>query len=124
MRPYGFRSDIGYTKNTPNSTAMDNSKLLKQSLLHALAAVIYVAAVASIMKNGERLFGEINSVVGPIAFLLLFVFSAAMMGALVMARPLMLYLDGDKAGALRLFSYIIGWLFLATLAAFVFLVIY
>jgi len=103
---------------------MDNSKLLKQSLLHALAAVIYVAAVASIMKNGERLFGEINSVVGPIAFLLLFVFSAAMMGALVMARPLMLYLDGDKAGALRLFSYIIGWLFLATLAAFVFLVIY
>lgn len=64
------------------------------------------------MPNAERLFGKFeNFWGGPVIFLMLFVLSAAIVGALVLGRPILLYLDGAKSEALKFFGYTLGWLF-------------
>ena len=94
---------------------MNSSQLVTRSLLHALGALAYVSGVASVMFNAERIFGEKPGIAGVIAFLLLFILSAAVTGALVIAKPVMLYLNGQKTEALKLISYTIGWLALFTI---------
>lgn len=93
---------------------MNKNILIKTSLLNALGTVIYVALIATIMNNAPKIFGEMKSVAGPIAFLLLFVTSAAITGGLVLGRPVMLFLDNQKQLAVKLFSYTVGWLFIFT----------
>ena len=90
---------------------MDNSKLISRSLLHALGVLAYVSIVAWIMTNGDRLFGRMeDTIFGPMAFLLLFVLSATIVGSLVLAKPAMLYLAGQKEEAIKFFTYTVGWL--------------
>jgi hypothetical protein len=96
-----------------------NRNLLKTSLINALGTVAYVAIVATVMTNAQRIFGQMKSVIGPIAFLLLFVTSAAITASLVLGRPLMLYLDGQKQEAVKLFGLTVGWLALFTFAALI-----
>lgn len=90
------------------------NKLIKRSLLDALATGAYVTAVATLIRNGERIFGKMDNILGPIAFLLLFVISAAITGSLVLGKPVLMYLDGQKKEAIRLFLYTIGWLAIET----------
>ena len=72
----------------------------------ALAVSVYIGLVAWLMNNGERLFGEMDSgFMAPVVFLLLFVFSALVTSSLVLAKPLMLYLEGEKKQAIQLFLY-------------------
>lgn len=93
--------------------------LVKTSFLHALGTVVYVTIVVLIMQNANQLFGFTDSkLLGPMAFLMLFVLSAAIVGSLVLARPAMLYLNGQKSEGVRLFVYILGWLLLAILIVF------
>lgn len=73
--------------------------------------VAYVSAVAWIMSNGESIFGRLPNVLGPTAFLLLFVLSAAVTGSLFLGYPLYLYFEGRKKEALRLFAYNLAVLF-------------
>ena len=86
-------------------------KLFLLSFLHALGLVLYVAAVVVILKNGGRIFGSMNDFFGPFVFLTLFVLSAAITGALVLARPVMLFLENKKADAVKMFLSTIGWIF-------------
>jgi len=58
------------------------------------------------------------AVIAPIAFLLLLVISAAISGALILGKPAMLYLDGQKKDALKLFSLTVGWLIVLLVIAF------
>lgn len=102
---------------------MKNSKLTIISLLDALGVAVYVAIVSFIMQNGQRIFGKMDNFLGPIAFLLLFVLSAAITGALILGRPTILYLEGSKKEAVKLFLYTIGWLFLVTLIVFMALIL-
>lgn len=88
-----------------------------KALLSALGVVVYVSGVAWLMTNGEKVFGKMSTVFGPVAFLLLFVLSAAVVGALVLGQPVLLYFDGRKAEAVKMFGWIIGWLLLLTLLA-------
>lgn len=88
------------------------------SLGHAVLVAGYVSLVATIMTHGEQLFKQDHSVLAPIAFLMLFVLSAAIVGALVLGRPAMMYLAGDRSGGMKFFGYTIGWLVLATLIVF------
>lgn len=90
---------------------MKNKNIILTSLANAVGVAAYVAVVSYAMRNGERIFGQINNFLGPIAFLLMFVLSAAITGALVLGRPAMLFLDGQKKEAIKLFIYSIGWLF-------------
>jgi hypothetical protein len=93
----------------------NNQKLLAHSFGHALLVIAYTSGVAGIMFNGQRLFGQKDTILTPIAVLLLFVVSATIVGALVLGRPVLLYMDGKKSEALKMFAYILGWLFLATI---------
>lgn len=97
---------------------MENPRLFSRSLAHAFGVLIYVSAVAWIMTNGDQLFGQVSeTILGPISFLLLFVLSAAVVGLLVFAKPVMMYLDGMKKEAIVLLVYTLAWLALLTIAA-------
>lgn len=96
-----------------------SGKLCWQSLASSIGVFVYVVIVALIMSNGERLFGKMTTFWGPIAFLMLFVFSALITGSLVLGRPIYLYLDNKKEEAVRLFFCNIIWLFVITLIIFV-----
>jgi hypothetical protein len=98
---------------------MGKTKLPLSSLRNALGTAVYVAIVALIIYSAEKIFGKMSNITGPIAFLLLFVTSAAITGFLVLGQPIMLYLDNQKREAVRLFLYTVGWLFAFTIIALV-----
>lgn len=79
---------------------MKNS--FKTALINSLGTAAYVALVAAIMTRGEQVFGSATGVLGGAAILLLMVLSALVVGSLVLAKPLMLYLDGSKKEAVKL----------------------
>jgi branched-subunit amino acid permease len=89
------------------------NKLVQRSFLNALGTIAYVAVVATIMQNGEKIFGNINQTLAPIAFLTMFVLSAAVTGSLVLGKPVLMYLDNQKSDAIKLFVYTVCWLALA-----------
>lgn len=95
-------------------------KLIRQAFLLALGEGIYISLVALLLFSVEKLFGSKPdpAVIAPIAFLLLFVISAAISGALILGKPLMLYLDGKKKDALQLFGFTLAWLVLFLIVAF------
>jgi hypothetical protein len=98
---------------------MPNIQPKLKSLLHALAVLVYVVLVALLMNNGEKLFGNMNGLWGPVAFLLLFTVSAAVTGLLVLGRPIYLFLNGNKKEALQFLFYTLGWLVIITLVVFI-----
>lgn len=91
------------------------NKLIQRSLLNVSGTIGYVAVVATIMQNGERIFGGMNEILGPIAFLMLFVLSAAITGGLIIGKPVLMYLNNEKKDAVKLFLYTLSSLALATL---------
>lgn len=93
------------------------------SFLNALAVVLYIALVTTIIRNGDKFFGRGDDVIMPIAFLLLFVFSVLITGLLVFGQPLFLFLDGKKKEALIMLYSTTGWLFLALIITFALLAI-
>ncbi|HPT08605.1 MAG TPA: hypothetical protein PLE28_02840 [bacterium] len=85
---------------------MKNSKLIKWGILHSLGVLTYIALLAIFMDNASSWFGgEDKEIITPIIVLLLFVFSALVTGALVLAKPIMLYVDGHKKEGIKLLSY-------------------
>lgn len=100
-----------------------NKKLILRSFLHAILAVAYIFGVASLMQNGEKIFGKVPGILGPVAFLLLFVLSAAMMGILILGKPILIYLENQKRDALMFLFATIGWLFLFLILTFIFLIL-
>lgn len=89
---------------------MKKSKLCLSGLLYSLGVVIYTFLVALLMRNAEKIFGPAEGAVGITAFLLLFVFSATIVGALVLGKPVMLYFNGYKKEAVQLLTATILWL--------------
>jgi hypothetical protein len=90
------------------------NKLLGKGFLLALGEAVYILLVGMLMLNGNQLFGNKPQVLSFIAFLLLFVVSAAVSGALILGKPVLLYLDGKKKEALELFGFTLSWLLLFT----------
>lgn len=89
-------------------------KVLLSSLRNALATAVYVVIVSFIIINGDKIFGTMKSILGPVAFLLLFVVSAAITGFLVLGQPAMMYVENKKREAIMLFIYTVAWLFAFT----------
>lgn len=101
---------------------MLDMKIAKQSLGYAVGAVLYVAVVATIMHNAQKLFGsdgKPDTVLAPIGILMLLVVSAATMGMLVFGKPVMLYLDGQKREAVMMAVCTIGSLAIFTASLFI-----
>lgn len=97
-----------------------SKKIIQQAFYLALGEALYISLVALFMTGVEKLFGDKPdpAVIAPIAFLLLFVISVSVSGALILGKPVMLYLDGQKQDALRLFGSILAWLAVFLLIAF------
>ena len=90
------------------------NKLVLRSFINALGVAVYASIVATLMQNGDKIFGKMNQATAPIAFLMLFVLSAGVTGGLVVGKPLLLYFDNKKTEAIKLFLYTLGWLALGT----------
>ena len=91
--------------------------------MHALGVLVYIFLISLLMINGDKLFGEVEGFVGMMGFLLLFVFSATVVGGLVLGKPLMLYLDKDRKEATQMLFYTVGWLLILTVAVFVVMIL-
>ena|SRR3989344_5539249 len=85
------------------------TSLLKKAVVSALGVAAYVLAFTWLINNAEKWFGSQPVWIGPFLMLILFIISACVTGSLVLARPVMLYLDGQKNDAV--------YLFLSTVAA-------
>jgi len=94
---------------------MKNQKSIFISFLNAVGVAVYVIGISFILRNGNQIFGKMDNFLAPVAFLLLFVLSAAITGMLVLGKPLLLYFENRKSEAIKMFFYTIGWLFLITL---------
>jgi len=94
------------------------SKLIFNGFLQAFGVATYIVLVSLLMSNAQRIFGKMDTFFGPVAFLMLFVLSAAITGSLTLGRSVILYLDNHKKEAVKLFLYTVGWLFLLTVAVF------
>ncbi len=98
---------------------MKKTSLVTVGLLNAFLTVAYVSLVALIMSNGDKIFGSgPDTFIAPIAFLLMFVISAAVTGYLVIGRPALLYLDNQKKDAIKLFKFTLLFLFVFAVGAF------
>ena len=89
-----------------------------RAFLHAIGVVVYTTLISVLMHNGDRIFGRMDNVFGPMAFLLLFVVSATTTGSLVLGKPILLYIENRKTESVKLFFYTVGWLFLITVITF------
>ncbi len=103
--------------------------ITKYALINSLAAAAYITIVAFIMSNINRIVppdiddGGPRSILPAITFLTLFVISAAVMGLTIFGRPVMWYLDGKKAEAVKLALYTVGFLAILGIIFFVCLIL-
>jgi hypothetical protein len=91
---------------------MKKTEYLLKSFLSAAGVLVYVAAVAWLSFNSQRIFGngKPDNFLAPLFVLLLFVISASVTGLLVLGKPIHLYLNNFKKEALVLLSATLGWL--------------
>ncbi|HLC44534.1 MAG: hypothetical protein A2722_01455 [Candidatus Doudnabacteria bacterium RIFCSPHIGHO2_01_FULL_50_11] len=99
---------------------MNRSTIAAYSFFQALAAAIYVAAVGTLLFHSNEIFGQLQTPLGPIAFLMLFSLSAAIMALLLAGRPIYLYLEGRKRESIQTALMNVGFFFLIT---FIFLLL-
>lgn len=98
---------------------MKNLNLIGRAILNSLGVLIYISLVSLILNNAANIFGPMNNkILGPIIFLMLFVFSALVTSGLVLGKPLLLYIEGLKKEGLKLFFYTGISLFILLLLSF------
>ncbi len=100
-----------------------NVRIFKRAGINALLAFAYVTTVGLFMSNASMIFGEKDTMITPVAALMLLVFSAALMGILVFGQPLMWYIDGKKKEALYLLAGTMASLFVLLVLTFVALLV-
>jgi len=100
-------------------------EIKKTAIVNSLATALYIIAVGAFMYFGSIVkLGRVNTILAPIALLLLFVFSAALIGFLIFGKPAQMYVDGKKKEALSLLTHtlisfsIITFIFLIILIIF------
>lgn len=84
--------------------------ITKNAFANALLATGYIGLIALFFNYANKIFGAEDTPLTPVAFLLLFVISAAVMAILVFGRPILWYLDGFKKEAVKLVFSTIGFL--------------
>lgn len=104
---------------------MKDRKLILQSFASALGVLIYVLIVTQILQNVQSWFvkNASNAILGPVAILMLFTLSAAVVGGLILGKPIYLFFSGQKQESVKMFLYTVGWLFVLTFFVFLILVI-
>lgn len=98
-------------------------KICKTSFIYSFGALIYIGLVSWVIQNGEKLFGKMTGFLAPVAFLLLFSLSGLIVGSLILGKPIMLYLDGQKKEAVLWLFAASGWMLLYTIIAIIILIV-
>ncbi len=86
---------------------------IRTALVLALGEVGYIFLVALFFRTMEKYFSDQPDPPAPfgmVILLTLFVTSAAVSGALILGKPLLMYLDGKKRESVELFAFTLGWL--------------
>ncbi len=102
---------------------MTKKSILRYALLEVLAAVLYVLFISVFFSQAEKIFGPEDTMLSPVVFLLLLVFSVAMMAMTIFGRSIMWYLDGQKKEAVKLLFYKLAYLFVFMVLAMIALAI-
>ncbi len=103
---------------------MKKVTLIKWGAIHAAGVLAYVLLLATFIGNASAWFGgDDHKIITPVAALMLFIFSALVVGALVLGKPLMLYLDGQKKDSVKLLFFTGIGLFIFTFLMFTVLLI-
>ena len=76
---------------------------MNKPFINALSATTYITFVASIIYYSPKTNIPENSVIIPIAFLSLFVLSAAMMGYFFIFQPAQLFFEGKQKEGTKFF---------------------
>jgi len=97
---------------------MKNSDFIKRGFLFAAGLFFYVMLVATIMSHAATVFGDKKTLLGPVVFLMLFVFSATISGGLVFGYPAWLFLNGKKKESLKQLFYTILFIFIILIMSF------
>lgn len=97
--------------------------MTKNPVLNALAAGGYILVLVSLMTWGTSIASnKPDSFLAPVGMISLFTLSAAVMGYVFCYTPLMLYFDGKKKQAVKLFLQTVGvfagFTFIALILAF------
>jgi hypothetical protein len=91
---------------------MKKMNIYVSGLIDAVLAGGYVLFAALFMTYVPRAFGpEEGGIFGFFLFIMFFVLSASVMGTLVLGKPVMLYIDGQKKDAVKLLGITLGWMF-------------
>jgi hypothetical protein len=88
------------------------NNLILIGFAQAAGVFAYVGLVALFMFNAQKIFGKVDTIVAPILMLMLFVFSAAVTGLMVLGRPGYLYSQGQKKEGITLLVYTLGFILL------------
>jgi hypothetical protein len=78
--------------------------------IQALGLTCYVAVVVSGIDLMSRMQFPDNKILAPMTFLLLFVLSALISGAIMLGYPLTLFLDRERKKALCVIAWSAAWL--------------
>lgn len=92
---------------------------MKYSFLMAVGELAYIFLVVLFMRNAQKILGNDQNIISTMAFLLVVVLSASVSGALILGKPIMLYLDNKKKEAIILFSLTLGWFLLFIIIALI-----
>lgn len=85
---------------------MKNSTLIKWGMTHAFGVFVYILLLGVFFNKASDWFGGADKdIVSPVAALMLLVFSALVTGGLVLGKPLMLYIDGQKKEGIKLLFF-------------------
>ena len=77
--------------------------MTRNPILNALAAMVYIVVIASVLYYFTRFGGTEFTIFIPIAIITLFTLSAAVMGYIFLYQPLLLCLDGERKQGVNLF---------------------
>lgn len=91
--------------------------------INSLATIAYVVIVAYVLASGEKIFGKMDYILGPIVFLTLFIFSALVVGILVLGRPIYLFFENQKSEGIKLLFITVGYLFVFMILSFALMMI-
>ena len=98
------------------------ARIITRALIDSFGTAVYIVLVVSFIFSLRNFPKLEDTIIIPMAMLLLFVCSAAITGFLVFGKPVMLYIDGKKKEAIFLLGYTLGILVLITLIFFIFLI--
>lgn len=98
---------------------MEKSNLIFRSFINSFLTALYITGVALFMFNAQKFLGVVeDNFRMPLAMLLLFVLSASIVSALILGKPILLYLENKKAEGIKMFLYSVVWLFVFAVLAF------